>query len=58
MLRMDQVHVVRHKVLVKGLAIRRVAREMLAYRQVGRSAGIRCASTSKSPCRSSGKKAW
>lgn len=28
MLRMDQVHVVRHKVLVEGLAIRRVAREM------------------------------
>jgi len=28
MLRMDQVHVVRHKVLVEGVAIRRVAREM------------------------------
>lgn len=28
MLRMDQVHVIRHKVLVEGLAIRRVAREM------------------------------
>jgi len=28
MLRMDQVHVVRHKVLVEGLAIRRVAREI------------------------------
>jgi transposase len=28
MLRMDQVHVVRHKVLVEGLKIRRVAREM------------------------------
>lgn len=28
MLRMDQVHVIRHKVLVEGLSIRRVAREM------------------------------
>jgi len=28
MLRMDQVHVVRHKVLMEGLTIRRVAREM------------------------------
>jgi transposase len=28
MLRMDQVHVVRHKVLVEGLSARRVAREM------------------------------
>src|SRR5271168_1447110 len=28
MLRMDQVHVVRHKVLVEGQAVRRVAREM------------------------------
>src|SRR6185369_12349457 len=28
MLRMDQVHVVRHKVLVEGQQIRRVAREM------------------------------
>jgi transposase len=28
MLRMDQVHVVRHKVLVEGLGVRRVAREM------------------------------
>jgi transposase len=28
MLRMDQVHVVRHKVLVEGVQIRRVAREM------------------------------
>src|SRR5205823_2853139 len=28
MLRMDQVHVVRHKVLVEGQAIRQVAREM------------------------------
>ena len=28
MLRMDQVHVVRHKVLVEGQSIRSVAREM------------------------------
>lgn len=28
MLRMDQVHVIRHKVLVEGLSIRRTAREM------------------------------
>jgi predicted transcriptional regulator len=28
MLRMDQVHIVRHKVLVEGLGVRRVAREM------------------------------
>ena len=28
MLRMAQVHVIRHKVLVEGLSIRRVAREM------------------------------
>ena len=28
MLRMDQVHVIRHKVLVEGQSIRRVAREM------------------------------
>ena len=29
---MDQVHVVRHKVLVEGLAIRQVAREMRVSR--------------------------
>lgn len=28
MLRMDQVHVIRHKVLAEGVSIRRVAREM------------------------------
>ena len=28
MLRMDQVHVIRHKVLIEGQSIRRVAREM------------------------------
>jgi transposase len=28
MLRMDQVHVIRHKVLVEGQSIRRVAREL------------------------------
>ena len=28
MLRMDQVHVIRHKVLIEGQSIRRVAREL------------------------------
>jgi DNA-binding transcriptional regulator LsrR (DeoR family) len=28
MLRMDQVHVVRHKVLVEGVSVRKVAREL------------------------------
>ena len=28
MLKMDQVHVVRHKVLVEGLSVRKVAREL------------------------------
>lgn len=28
MLRMDQVHVIRHKVLIEGQSIRRVAREI------------------------------
>lgn len=32
MLRMDQVHVIRHKVLVEGQSIRSVAREMAISR--------------------------
>ena len=36
MLRMDQVHVIRHKVLVEGVSIRRVARELGVSRQVVR----------------------
>ncbi len=36
MLRVDQVHVIRHKVLVEGLSIRRVARELGVSRQVVR----------------------
>jgi transposase len=36
MLRMDRVHVIRHKVLVEGLSIRRVARELGVSRQVVR----------------------
>ena len=36
MLRMDQVHVIRHKVLVEGLSIRRVAREMRVSRNTVR----------------------
>ena len=33
MLRMDRVHVIRHKVLVEGASIRRVARELGVSRQ-------------------------
>ena len=41
MLRVDQVHVIRHKVLVEGLSQRRVAREMgINRRTVGRYLGI------------------
>lgn len=36
MLRVDRVHVIRHKVLVEGLSIRRVARELGVSRQVVR----------------------
>jgi len=36
MLRMDQVHVIRHKVLVEGQSIRRVAREMFVSRNTVR----------------------
>src|SRR5258706_8753724 len=36
MLRMDQVHVIRHKVLVEGLSVRRVAREMGVDRKTAR----------------------
>jgi len=36
MLRMDRVHVIRHKVLVDGLSIRRVARELGVSRQAVR----------------------
>ena len=36
MLRMDQVHVIRHKVLVEGRAIRAVAREMRVSRNTVR----------------------
>jgi len=36
MLRMDQIHVIRHKVLVEGQSIRRVARELGVSRQVVR----------------------
>lgn len=36
MLRMDWVHVIRHKVLVEGVSIRRVARELGVSRQVVR----------------------
>lgn len=36
MLRMDQVHVIRHKVLVEGLSIRQVAREMSVSRNTVR----------------------
>jgi transposase len=36
MLRVDQVHVIRHKVLVEGLSIRRVAREMRVSRNTVR----------------------
>jgi transposase len=46
MLRMDQVHVVRHKVLVEGQALRKVAREMgvsrnTVKRYLARSAPVR-----------------
>lgn len=36
MLRMDQVHVIRHKVLVEGLSIRSVARQMRVSRNTVR----------------------
>ncbi len=36
MLRMDQVHVVRHKVLVEGLSRREVARQMQVSRNTVR----------------------
>ena len=36
MLRVDQVHVIRHKVLVEGLGVRRVAREMRVSRNTVR----------------------
>jgi transposase len=36
MLRVDQVHVIRHKVLVEGLSIRRVAREIRVSRNTVR----------------------
>jgi lambda repressor-like predicted transcriptional regulator len=36
MLRMDQVHVIRHKVLVEGCSMRRVAREMKVSRNTVR----------------------
>lgn len=35
MLRMDQVHVIRHKVLIEGQSIRRVARELGLSRHHG-----------------------
>ena len=37
MLRMNQIHVVRHKVLAEGLGVRRVAREMGVSRNTVRS---------------------
>ena len=36
MLRMDQVYVIRHKVLVEGLSIRAVARQMKVSRNTVR----------------------
>ena len=49
MLRMDQVNVIRHKVLIEGQSIRRVAREM----GLGRLTVRKCVELSCSPWKSS-----